>query len=348
MSAINSGKNTITWSNKSIETNLNNLLKPYLLGNYRHINGIKELDDLGLILMQNKSDNSYSILSVSSFLQEASYNNDLLFGDLEYMKSYLFFNNFYDILRLDKNKIEDIIVFNLQSGSYYYRDLDSTFESFNNLMKQRPLKNRLDSFADLKNTVESAKYIITNVLRSYNKPNRSILENILSPIINESINVEDLATVRLKEIMAKFRQEFPQIIAKKPKDSLNFNDDIEYLYGILSRLLLLKEQITPYGDTGNLKEFGVSFSDVKSIFKPFFSGKKEEYDTNGRRIQGIIGGTMTVPPDKISSVDLRNINSLINSGNSFVRQVFYKQSSHLRSLTRDFFKEINYTPSEQN
>lgn len=348
MSAINSGKNTITWNNKSIETNLNNLLKPYLLGNYRHINGIKELDDLGLILMQNKSDNSYSMLSISSFLQEASYDNDLLFGDLEYMKSYLFFNNFYDVLRLDKNKIEDIIVFNLQSGKYYYRDLDSTFESFNNLMKNTSLKNRLSAYDNVKSAVESAKYIIRNVLRSYTKSDKSIMENVLSPIINESINIEDLSTVQLKQIMLKFREIYPQIAAKKVHDSLNFNDDVEYLYSILSRLLLLKEDITPYGDTANLKEFGASFSDIKSIFKPLFSNKKEEYDADGRRIQGIIGGTMTVPPDKISSVDLRNINSLVNSGNSFVRQVFYKQSSHLRSLTRDYFKQINYIASQQN
>jgi hypothetical protein len=303
---------------------------------------------MGMLLFQNRADNSYSIVSISSFNQEASYSNDLLFGDLEYMKAMLFFNKYYDTLKLNTNKIENINVFNLQEGHYYHRPIKYELKKFIDLVNLRRFSkdfNKLSMRQNFQSDLEVARLLIKGALKSYSKPDLTTLENLLSPLMNESIGIEDLSTFKIKEMLKDDRFTY---LRSRNQESLNFNDENEYIFAVLSSILLLKEGITPHGDAIHLKNYAIGFADFKSIFLPLFTDRKPEYDVNGKKIQGVIGGMMTTPPDRMPSVDMRNINSLINSGNSFVRQVYYKQSTILGDLTRKFFKDIHFSTLDQN
>jgi hypothetical protein len=174
------------------------------MSNYKVISAIRELDDMGMILLQNKTDNSYSLISISSFNQEASYSNDLLYGDLEYMKALLFFNKYYDSLKLGTNKIENINVFNLQEGHYYHRPIKFEIKKFIDLVNLRSFPkefNKLEPKASFKSDLELARDIIRGALKYYSKSDKSTLENLLGPLMNESIGIEDLNTAQIKEIL---------------------------------------------------------------------------------------------------------------------------------------------------
>lgn len=343
--SINTGKTTISWHNKEIESKLNNLLKPYLLGGHKVVSKIPEIDDLGMILLQRKDNQRYVIISITSFLDKATYDKDLLFGDLEYLKSYFFLNKFFDELNLKENKVEAIEVFNLQWGETYYRPYQTTFKKFVQLMDKRKLSTKLEE-TNLPDITETLRNTVRNVLRNFggSGDEKSKLEGALSDIVNP---FSEINLIKLLEVQKNFREAFPYLEGRTLKE-LSFNDEREYLYALVSTLIIMNQNLAPTGDFVAMKNFAIAFSDFKSIFSGLYSDKQEEYDANGKKIQGIIGGLSTITPDKVPSADLRNINILINSANSFVRQDMYKQSTIIGNLTKEYYKQIHYTPTEQN
>jgi hypothetical protein len=268
----------------------------------------------------------------------------MLYGDLEYIKSYLFLNKFYDELNLKENKLEAIEVFNLQRGEFYSKEYRAIFDKFIELMARQKFEVRLNPLDNLPNVSQVASGTIRNALRSYSAEDKGKVESILGPIMDQFTEV---SSKRLLAVQAEFRREFPYLEGRT-LDKLAFNDEKEYLYALLSTLVIMKQNLVPHGDFIGMKNFAVAFSDFKSIFSGLYSDSQEEYDKNRNKIQGIIGGLSTITPDKVPSADLRNINILINSGNSFVRQDLYRQSTVIGKLTKEFFRQIHYTPTEQN
>ncbi len=343
ISAVNSGALTVSWHNNKIEDTLNSLLKQFLLGNHRVITRIPELDKLGFILFQNKENNKYSLLSVSAFTANASYENNLLYGELEYLKAYAFLNKFHKELDLKRNKVEAVSVFNLQEGVPFYRPLDAMFEKFKNRMEGMGMQMNIQAHEVLPKDEEVARDIFRNSLRTYSKEDKDAVLETLAPILNQ---FTDVSGEQLIDIQRKLREKWH--LEERTLDKLSYDNEREYLYALISSMIVLKSALVPYGDFMDMKNFGIAFSDFKSIVNSLWTDKVEAYDRTGKAIQGIIGGLKTITPDKVNSIDLRNINMLLNSANSFVRQDFYKQSTIIGSLTREYFKKIHYSPTEQN
>jgi hypothetical protein len=260
ISAVNSGALTVSWHNNKIEDTLNHLLKQFLLGNHRVISRIPELDELGLILLQNKDTNKYSLISVSSFTAEASYENDLLYGELEYFKSYAFFNKFEKELNLKRNKIESLLVFNLQKGEPFYRPLDRMFEKFKNRMEGKGMTVDIQAHDVLPKDEDIARDVVRNSLRVYSKEDKDIVLKVLEPILNQ---FTDVSGQQLLEVQKELREKWH--LEERTLDKLSYDNEREYLYAMISSMIVMKTALIPYGDFMDMKNFGIAFSDFKSI-----------------------------------------------------------------------------------
>jgi hypothetical protein len=235
-------------------------LKPYLLGEHKLITRIPELTELGLILLQNKNTNKYTLLSVTSLLDKAWYNNDLLYGDLEYLKSYFFLDKFHDELELGiTNSIENILVFNLQEGEYYYRPYQDTFEKY----KERMLTNKFPMKLTeqvLPKLEDNARLIIRAILADHKSDTKEMqtLTDILNPLVNMFYQVPEQ---KLLEIQAELREKFPRLVHKNILESLSFVDDVEYIYALVSSIIVVRRDFTLVGDAVDLKNYALSFAD---------------------------------------------------------------------------------------
>ncbi|MGV8961965.1 MAG: hypothetical protein ACOH2V_01110 [Candidatus Saccharimonadaceae bacterium] len=261
------------------------------------------------------------------------------------MKVYAFINTYFDELKMDRNKIEAIEVFDLQQGVVFLgKTYEEEYDKFAGLMKNKGLPIRLKKLQNLPNIIDTSRDALRNALRVTSGPDKKAVEEILTPIMNQ---FTDASSQKLLEVQAALRIKFPRLIQNTLKE-LSFNDEVEYIYALVSTIIIMKKNLIPHGDFIKMKDFAISFADFKSVFQSLYTDKQEDYDKTGMKIQGIIGGLSTVTPDKVPSADLRNINILINSGNSFVRRDYYKQSTVLNSLTRQYFKDIGYTVTAQN
>ena len=54
----------------------------------------------------------------------------------------------------------------------------------------------------------------------------------------------------------------------------------------------------------HMRDWSISFPDVRSLFSALYTHKQEEYDDSGKRVLGLMGGLMLSTPDKIASNDL--------------------------------------------
>lgn len=341
--AITSGE-SIKWNNDKTRTTLNNLFMGYINGGYRVINDIPELDDLGLILLQNKSDNKYTFLSISSSNPLARYDNNLIHGELEYMKVFLFMNKFKDELNLGSNKIQSIKVYNLSNDAMFSRSYDSMFDKFQDRMKSKGIDLNITKSISTPNIIDVAEDSIRDVLRNYSGDNKTEVDKIFEPFTDP---YKEFSYQELVQIQKDMRRKFPQL-QQETLSSISFGNNIEYLYGCLSSLILYKASMIPEDDYFNLKNYAVGFNNFKTILNPLFTDKEYDYDKEGNRNIDPMGGLMTVVPDKVPSQDLLNINNIISSANTFVREMTYKESTDIAFATRKYYKAIGYTPTEQN
>lgn len=325
-----------------------NVLKNYVGGEYRILNNTeasKELINLGIILLENISNNKITAITISAHNQLANYKDNLSFGDVEYVKAFALLNKLYKELKLDINQIEDIVVYNIEGRQVYYKDLREAYDMYAGLMTARGLTNNLSdrSINSLENTIKIA---VRNTLISYSSADRSEVERIFDAFYNPDYSQIDLE--KLQDMLTKYVAKNKGLIKETATPGLIFSNEQQYLFAQLQSLLLAMQKYVPTGDFAGMKTFGIGFADLKHVVSSFYSRDQQEYDKNGKKILGPIGGLMTITPDKVGSKDIRNITTLASTINSRIGQLMYKQSTVIAKLTRKFYDEINYSVTNRN
>lgn len=347
--AITNKGATIELLSKQDQVILNAIVANYINGDYKVIGDSEELTSLGLILLQNTRYGSYVLLNISAHNQNASYNNDLLYSDLDFIKGMMFFNHAKDELELDINKIEDIVTFNLQGKQVPPKDLDEKYRLFSNEVgKNKLLINNLkeSNIIELdKRAVIDLKNAQRNAFDRLTGTDKEALKEVLDGY-TEDFN--DISLHKLKQLSKRFTSKFSQLAGKGYKDGFDYDNKIEALFGYLQILILIKSGQVPVGDFMGLVDFNIQFSSFKDLFAGLFSNKIDTFDKKNRRIGTIIEGLKTITPDKVGSKDLQNINIMISETNSFVRQAFNKESTKIGGWTRKLYKAINYGKFQQN
>jgi len=344
ISSIDSDGKSIEMLNAKEQLVVNNIVHQYINGDYEVTRGTEELVSLGIILLRNKKYGSYVILNISSHNQNANYNRDLLYRDVDFLKAMVFLNRTVKELDIDFNKVQDIITYNPRENQIHYQDLQRGFDLFKTLMDKEGLTvflNKRDHLLPL----EKKAAIELREAQRYTLDNISISEKSdLKPILDKySEQIDNLSITRLKALQSDLINKFPRLQEMSLSSGFNFKDGIEYLFGMVQTLLLIKSEQIPVGDFTGLNNFNINFSSFYDLFAGVLTNNKPVYDKNNKKILSIMDGLKMITPDKIGSKDLQNINIMISGTNSFIGQSFYKQSTVISGLTRKFYEDINYT-----
>ena len=337
-------KNPIELGSKDKKISVNKVMKDYINGDYEVVQDIEEATALGIILLRNKKSNEYVVISISANNQKAKYNDEMYFSDIEYHKVLLILDKFYDDLDMDYRTIQDIIVYNLEGVQLKYKPLEKALSDYKVILQRNHMTTKLNT-SHLISPLKNAVNVIRSTYRAYSGSDKEAVENIFKAFDEpfDSITYE-----KLKEARDAMVKAFPELSDKTTSSEISFNDEKEYIFALLNVAMLFKSGYSPVGDFEGMKNWGIYFSDFKSLVSSLYTHNQSEYDQREKKILGIIGGLKTITPDKVSSRDLQTINQIISNANSQIRHLLVEQSSQIRFLTKQYFEDINYTKTSMN
>lgn len=320
------------------------VLASYLNNNYRVIDNVQELDELGIILLQDKATGNIVPISISSWNTLTKYNSKYDYLDTEYFKIFAVLNNFYDDLGLRIRKVQNIVVYDLEGKTGRAKSLDGQFEKFLVLASQKnyPLKLNKNHMPEISDVTE---YEIQTLFRTYNQPDKQKLIGIFEEVNGEIWNCNlDV----LKKLERKFVKEFPYLAKKTFDSAMDFENPRDYLYALIKTLILTRHGIVPVGDITGLRDFALKYQDWFHVLKAFYSEDLAEYTKSEEKILGIIGGLKTITPDRVASKDLFTINNILSSSINLLGHEIAERISEVRGVTKEYYRKINYTEFEQS
>lgn len=345
-----SNKSAIKTSKFEIKRDMiaNNLLKEYLNDDWEVIDNIIESEAFGLIILRNKTTGNINIISLSGNQLHAKSNiQDMMYGDIEYMKTFLFINEFKDILFPygDVNKLGEIIIFNPdpKSGQSYYRNNYKKYDEFVKLMinqkfKESDIKLKENNIISIENT---AMYNLDATYRYYKGADKDVITEIFQPILDTDLNEMDYE--KLLEIQRAFYDKYPTYREKSLDPKMSFDDDREVLLAMLQVAIISKGQVAMTGDFQHLSEFSLNASDFRSVIRSLYSDSNHNYDKEGQKITGIFQGLKWTTPDWVQSQDLRNINKIMSTSNQHIGEKMSKASERIGLRTNKYYDDIGYS-----
>lgn len=344
----NSPIKTTTFNSKK-DIGPNHLLKEYLNNDWEVIADIPESVPLGVIVLKNKRNGMVNIISLSS--NQFYANSDIdgkNYGDLEYYKALLFLNSFKnELLPTGFDKLGQIIVYNPEANQYYYRNTSKKLEEFIKLMHEKQLGQKVNlNLSNASGAEDLALYILDSQFRYYSGSEKETINEIANLFDGTSVANADLSV--LIEAQKKFYSAFPSYKERTMNKELNFEDPKEVLFALLQTAIVTKEQQALTGDFQNMSNYSLGFSDFKSLVRALYTEDKEEYDKTGKRIQGLVGGLAFATPDFVRSNDLRNINSIISTGNAKIGELMSKESETIHIYSEKYYKKIGFNGASRN
>jgi len=331
---------------------INYTLKGYLDGGYRVMRGSDAVTDLGIIILQNKQSNSYVFINVTGHNQKGVYRPGLSYEDVDGIKALVFADHFLEELGLDRSAIQGIININSRLEQSPYVALASTYDKYRQLMDSTGLVPKLN-----KHHLMPIERIVgievetsqKDLAASYtaDDPAGKKIGGIIARY-TETQPIAKLELHKLKLLVAAITHEYPFLKEKTLQTGFNFESKLEFFFAKLQILLLIKADQLPIGDFAGLKDFNIQTSSIKNMFDGVFLSQKEVYDADSRKIGSVIDGLKTITPDRVGSIDLKNVNNIITSTNSFIRRSMYTQSTEIATLTRAYQQSTGFSPSEGN
>lgn len=321
----------------------NNLLREYLNDEWDVLNNIPETLPMGLIVLKNRNTGQVNVisLSINQFLAE-SHIKGKNYGDLEYLKTLLFINEFKnELLPTSNDKLGEIIIYNPESNDSYYVNTLGEFNSFKQRISQKGLKDSLKiSENNIMGIEDIAMYNLNVGFKNYNGADKEFVNKLMAAMTNTNDDAQDLE--KLLEIQKAFFDEYKGYKEKSLSPLLNFDDPREMLLALLQVAIISKSHMEVSGDFQNMSNFSFNFSDFKSLVAALYTHNQADYDKSGRKIQGMVQGLLWTTPDWVRSNDLRNINKIMSTSNTHIRERMLKVSEVLNKHTTKFYDAINF------
>ena len=246
---------------------------------------------MGLILLKNRKTGVVNVisLSINQFKAESNIKGKN-YGDLEFLKTFLFLNKFRsELLPSSTDKIGEIIVYNPASGDSVYGNAMPKFSEFVDRMHEVNMQDQLKlKESDILGIENAAMYNLDVALRSYSGKDKEDI-NVLFNTFNNT-NLEQIDLTRLLEIQKIFYDKYPSYKEKSLKPDMNFDDEREMLLAMLQVSIITKSQMELTGDFIGMTKYSLGFSDFKSMLSAIYSKDRAEYDKTGKKIQGIVQG----------------------------------------------------------
>lgn len=306
----------------------------FLNDSYRLLNTTRELDELGIVLLQNTKTGKIVVINISANNYEAKNQDQIKYKELEQYKIFTVLNNFYDELNLKIHGIEQIIIMDIDSKTAAQPDLINSFNRFKELAVKKSYKLKFNE-----SILPSLQDTIHQVLFSQISNSEGELYNIFGGIKS---NILDTDIDTLLRIYREMRSKFPKLTEKTLTPEINFTDPIEYIYTLVNILLLTKRGLMPKGDVVGLRSFALGFEDWFGVIQAFYSKNLPEFNSKGDKITGVLGSLEMITPDKVASEDLREIYGIISGSIDMIRHEILDRAQRVQISTRNFYKKKQY------
>ena len=251
--------------------------------------------------MKNRINGNVNAISLSiNQIYANSHLEQKTYGDLEYLKTYLFLNEFKDTLFPGNSvgKIGQIVIYNPVSSQVFAPDSFSKFRMFTDLMHQKNMSNELKLTSDdISGIQDTALEVLETNLRKYKGSDKEYIDKVFQNFRDTDLNTIDLD--QLLSIQKELYQSpaFSGYKDRTFKDGLNFDDPKEVLFALLQVAIASKSDMTLAGDFQRMSKFSLGFSDFKSLIAALYTDTPERYDKEGRKIQGLVQGLLWTTPD---------------------------------------------------
>jgi hypothetical protein len=246
--------------------------------------------------MRSRKNGTINVISltVNQFYAD-SHIEGLNYGDLEYMKSFLFVNQLKKELFPGIGKLGQIILFNplADENVSYYRNPITKYKEFRQLMYDQGMETSLNlQESDILGIQDIALYNVDAAFRNFEGSEEEVkkMTEVFSKI--QDTNLDELDGEILKETLDAFNEAFPEYQTKTFDSKINFSDKKEVVYVLLQSAYISKRQLQEslVGDVSKISKFSLGFSDFGSLIKGLYAGQQSTYNKKGEKIQGIIQG----------------------------------------------------------
>ena len=283
---------------------------------------------MGIVVLRNKFTNVVNIfnISVKQFYASSKLDN-YLHGDLDVIKAMVFVNEFKEeLFPNEAYKLGQIITFNPRNADSYYKTPQQSLRMFKDrVYKTGSTVDIKIQDKDLLGIEDVALNNFISALKTYDGRFKDKIDRIAN-IIGDG-HLDSIDKTKLIEARAELLREFPTYINKTIKPELNFDDPIEVILALLQVALLTKEGLDPQGDFQHLTKYSLQAADFRSLIRSIYTQDMEQYDETGKKVQWLIGGLTWTNPEYVQSKDLRQINGLISTGNSFIGERMVKMNN---------------------
>lgn len=346
-SAIKTGDRIKTnASNPEKDQITNHLLLEYLNDAWDIIDTIPEALAMGLIILRNVETGNINIISLTANELYADSIEPSLegknYGDLEFLKSFLFANAFKnELFPQESGKLAQIIVYNPVKNKVYSRNTFEKYDEFKAQMYKAGLQDELilTKESNVMGIEDIALYNLDLNLRQFSGADRDQISAIFSKF--QDVKFTDINLETLLDIQKTLFATFPGYKEKTMTPTLNFDDPKEVLFALLQVAIVTNSQLNPQGDFQNLTTYSMGFSDFRSLLTALYSDNIAKYNKEGKRIQGMVQGLVWTTPDWVASKDLRNINKMMSTANQHIGEDMLKISEVINAHTINYYKSLN-------
>lgn len=328
---------------------VNHLLFSYLNGDWEVIHNVPEATLMGLILLKNKTTGNVNVISLTSNeLYAKSEVDSNTYGDLEFLKTFLFLNEFKeDLFPGGSGRVAQVIIYNPLNKKSYFVNSRTKFSEFNKRMhKEKMGSNMKLSTDDILGIDDIALYNLNENFRNFSGSEKEEIDVLFAPFENTNLAMIDIDI--LLDIQKAFYEKWPEYKINSTKPTINFSDTKEMIAALLNVAITTKNGLDVAGDFQGLTEFSLQFSDFRSLVAALYTNKQSDYDKTGKKIQGIVGGLVWSPPDWVASKDLKNINHIMSVSNEHIGQWMVSVSEKIHATTIPYYKAIRFSETEQN
>lgn len=340
---------TINTRNEKRDIMASILLKEYLNNSWEIIDDLPEAITYGLIILRHKDTGNINIISLTSNqLLATTKDSEYSYGELEYIKTFLFLNEYKNILfPSNTSYLNEIIVYNPVTGESYPKATHAMYKSFVSRMYAKGFKEEDIKLKDsaLLNTVNIALFKVKGALQEYSLSDKKDLEGIFAPIAHT--NFDQLQLSQLVEIQKAFFEKYTDYKERTLTPTMSFNDPKEVIFAMLQTAIVSKSSLELAGDFQRLSNYSLQFSDFWSLIKKLYTDKNPDYDKEGRAITGIFQGLKWTTPDWVASKDLKNINKLMSLTNNHIREKMLMASQRIHNFSGEYYNSIGFSSESQ-
>lgn len=326
---------------------MNHLLDDYLNDDWEVVK-IPEARAMGIVVLRNKLTNVINIFNLTAKQHYAKSDVEgRLHGDLDVIKAMSFVNEFYkELFPSEAFKLGQILTFNTINAETYSKTAQDALKMFQERINQVGSNVVVNiKKSDLLGIEDIALQNFVSAMKQYDGRFRSKID-IIANILGEG-HLESIDKAKLIEARAALLEAFPTYINRTIKPELNFDDRIEVILALLQVAILTKEGVDPQGDFQHLTKYSLQAADFRSLIKSIYTQDLEEYDETGKKVQWLIGGLTWTNPEWVQSKDLRQINGLMSTGNSFIGERMVKMNSLTRPHTKKYYEALQYNTFER-